>query len=290
MCHESAVKKLLSPKQVAQGIGVSESSIKRWCDSGVIRTVRTAGGHRRLQINSVVQFLRDGGHELIHPEALGLERAISSVRWTLPEARVRFRDALVAGDGALARNVVLGLYFANQPVSLIADQVIALAFHDIGDLWHCGDVEIYEERRSCEICLNALRDLGICLPSPADGAQSAIGGTLEGDPYAIAVTLAELVLRDKGWEASALGNSLPTETLCTAIRDCQPRLVWVGVSFIPDETLLIDSMNQLFKCASEHGAALAIGGSAPGPELRRRLSCSTYCETFQHLEQFAETI
>jgi predicted site-specific integrase-resolvase len=29
---------LLTPKQVARAIGVSESSLKRWCDKGVLPT------------------------------------------------------------------------------------------------------------------------------------------------------------------------------------------------------------------------------------------------------------
>jgi excisionase family DNA binding protein len=44
------VKKLVTPKQVAQAINVSESSLKRWCDQGLLTAIRTAGGHRRLAL------------------------------------------------------------------------------------------------------------------------------------------------------------------------------------------------------------------------------------------------
>ena len=284
------MKQLLSPKHLAQAIGVSESSIKRWCDRGMIATVRTAGGHRRLRINSVAQFLRGGSHELIHPKVFGLEPAVSNGGWTLPEARIRFRDALIDGSDAMAQSVLPRLYLANHPVSLIADEVIAPAFQDIGELWNCGDVAIYEERRSCEICLSSLHNLAMCLPSPAASASFAIGATLDGDPYSIAVTLAELVLRDNGWDATCLGSSLSAETLSTAIRDCRPQLMWVSVSHIPDEERLVDSVKQLFRVASQHGTALSIGGRALTHDIRRRLSYSTFCDTFHHLEQFASTI
>jgi MerR family transcriptional regulator, light-induced transcriptional regulator len=67
----------LTPKQVARAIGVSEASLKRWCDKGLIHSVRTAGGHRRLPLADVMSFLRKSGHPLVSPEVLGLP-AVSS--------------------------------------------------------------------------------------------------------------------------------------------------------------------------------------------------------------------
>ena len=66
---------LVSPKQVARVIGVSESSLKRWCDQGLIRMVRTAGGHRKMQISEVIRFVREHNHKLVNPELLEIGRA-----------------------------------------------------------------------------------------------------------------------------------------------------------------------------------------------------------------------
>lgn len=62
----------LTPNQVANAFGVSEASVKRWCDKGLMPTYRTAGGHRRLPVAGVVDFLRKRGLELVNPEVLGL--------------------------------------------------------------------------------------------------------------------------------------------------------------------------------------------------------------------------
>jgi len=37
----------LSPRELAEALGVSESSLKRWVDAGKIAASRTEGGHRR---------------------------------------------------------------------------------------------------------------------------------------------------------------------------------------------------------------------------------------------------
>ena len=66
------MKTQVSPKQLARAIQVSESSIKRWCDQGAISTVRTAGGHRRIDMTDVMRFLRDHRYAIVRPEVLGL--------------------------------------------------------------------------------------------------------------------------------------------------------------------------------------------------------------------------
>ena len=38
----------LSPKTLADALGTSESSVRRWCDAGKMAAIRTAGGHRRI--------------------------------------------------------------------------------------------------------------------------------------------------------------------------------------------------------------------------------------------------
>ena len=67
-----SMNEFVTPKQVARAIQVSESSVKRWCDKGVIPTQKTAGGHRRIQLAGLVRFLRESGQVLARPEVIGL--------------------------------------------------------------------------------------------------------------------------------------------------------------------------------------------------------------------------
>ena len=45
------MKQVLSPREMATVLGVSESSIKRWVDDGAITSTKTAGGHRRITVS-----------------------------------------------------------------------------------------------------------------------------------------------------------------------------------------------------------------------------------------------
>ena len=50
---------IISTKQVAQVLGVSEATVKRWSDAGTLRCFRTPGGHRKFRLRDVKAFLAD---------------------------------------------------------------------------------------------------------------------------------------------------------------------------------------------------------------------------------------
>jgi excisionase family DNA binding protein len=284
------LKHLITPKQVAQAIGVSESSLKRWCDRGVLTTVRTAGGHRRLALHDVVQFLRDSGHQLVRPELLGLPSAVGQGATVVSRAREQIRDALLAGDEEQCRRIVLDLYLGGQSACDICDRVLAAAFHDIGDAWECGEVAVYRERRGCEIALTALHDLRLVLRRPPLDAPVAIGGALEHDSYRLPTTMVEIALREVGWRASSCGTLLPAATLEAAVREIRPQLLWLSVSTIESLPTFLDEYARLYETAAELGTAVAVGGRALTEEIRQQTVYSAYCDTLKHLVTFVASL
>ena len=55
---ETISGKRLTSAEVANLLGVSEASVKRWSDSGVLSKEKTAGGHRRFRPEDVAVFRR----------------------------------------------------------------------------------------------------------------------------------------------------------------------------------------------------------------------------------------
>jgi len=284
------MKQLVTPKQVAKAIGVSESSLKRWCDKGVIPTVRTAGGHRRIPIEAVIHYLRESGQPIAHPELLGLPATTGQGPMVMDRARGQLQDALMAGEEAPVRRIVFDLYLAGTAACDICDKVLAEAFHGIGAEWQCGRLAVYRERRACEIALRALHELRSALPRSQPTAPYALGGTLTHDVYVLPTTMVEVVLREAGWRAESYGNGLPVATLCEAIHDTRPALVWLSVSHIDSRTAFLAEYAQLEHAAAAHQAALVVGGQALDECLRREMRYSAFCDTLRHLLSFTATL
>lgn len=279
-----------SPREVAVAIGVSESSLKRWVDKGLILAAKTGGGHRRLQLDSVLRYIREEGMALSNPEAIGLPAGTGQNPPSEEGASVEFMRAMSQGDELAARRVILDLFISGMSVAKLCDQVIAPTFHRIGDLWRCGDIEVYQERRACETCSRVIHELRRAVGMGPDSGPLALGATLDGDPYTLAVNMAELVLRDTGWRAASLGHMLPFETLHRAIENDRPALMWISATSVRDPERFIASFNTLFDTATTFGCALVAGGQALTADIRRHLRYTTYCDNFRHLEAFARTI
>jgi MerR family transcriptional regulator, light-induced transcriptional regulator len=283
------VSNFVSPVQVAQAFGVSESSLKRWCDRGLIRSQRTAGGHRRLAVEDVISYARSSGQRLLRPELLGLPSMRKGSTDALSEEASHLRESLTQGNVEKCCETVLGLYARGHRVSEICDFVIAPACREIGHQWECGEIEVYQERRACELCLQTLNEVSRLVPPASGRAPLAIGGSSEGDPYSLPTRMVELVLREQGWKSQSLGSSLPLETLLAAVNDVKPDLLWISVSFVANREQFLANYRAFYGQVKDR-VAVVVGGQALDESLRRQMEYAAHCDNLQHLENFAEIL
>ncbi len=276
----------LSPKQVARALGVSESSLKRWCDRGLLAATTTSGGHRRLSLDGVLKFVQKTGRLLTHPELLGLPARTGTGQRTLSAAQDDLLRALLAGDEVSCRQIVFDAHVAAIPLSRIFDEIVAPVFRRIGDAWACGEAHVYQERRAVETFARVLYDLRESLGTPATGAPLAIGGAPSSDSYSLATGMVELVLKQNGWAAQSLGPGLPFDTLVAAIQQMQPRLLWLSVSHLDDEARFLREYADFYEQVRTQ-VPVVVGGQALHEQLRLQIQFAAYCDNLQHLAGFA---
>jgi len=277
--------KTLSPKQVARALAVSESSLKRWCDRGLLPFTKTSGGHRRLTVDSVLRFVKESGRSLAYPELLGLPARTGTGQRTLAAAQDDLFSALLAADETRCRQILFDGHLAGIPLSRLFDEVVTPAFERIGEAWACGQVHVFEERRAVETCERVLYELRQALGNGPPAAPLAIGGTPEPDPYSLATAMVELVLRQRGWNAQSLGSRLPLETAQAAVAQLRPRLFWLSVSYLDDEGRFLEEYARFYSRVQSE-VVVIVGGKALTSELRRHMQYAAYCDNLQHLEGF----
>jgi excisionase family DNA binding protein len=254
-------KRHLSPKELAHAIGVSESSLKRWADDGRIRVARTAGGHRRIPIAEAVRFIRQSDVSLERPEVLGMEE-IGRATHELPAGPVDdqvFFDALIEGDAALARGMILSQYLGGASLAEIFDGPMRSALHRIGELWQHDESGIFVEHRATDICLQSLHQLRGLLPPSAHGSPVAVGGAPPQDIYQIPTLMVAITLGEVGWDAINLGPELPLPILSQAIDHYRASLTWLSFSNY-DRSAPADT--EVVGWAETLGIPLVLGGQA----------------------------
>ena len=257
------MKPLLSPRELAHAIGVSESSIKRWIDDGLIGASKTAGGHRRIAGSEAIRFVRESRSILIRPDILGL-RDLALVEKDIEagddDSELLF-VYLKEGRAAEVNGLLLSLYLGGQSVAEILDGPFQTALEQAGELWTKEESGIFWEHRATEIAIRAVAILRT-LFSPAADALVALGGAPAGDPYILPSMSAAAVLESTGLRAENLGPDIPVDSLERAVIALRPSLVWLSISEVADGKDLEQQIDRLTQQLSDQGVRLVLGGRA----------------------------
>ncbi len=92
MCFTGSVASNYRPGQVAELLGVSVDTVRRWCDEGRLKTTRSPGGHRLVPGKALAGYLGEQA-DAYEPDSLPVQSARN--RFTGIVTRVE-RDRLTA--------------------------------------------------------------------------------------------------------------------------------------------------------------------------------------------------
>jgi len=252
--------KYLSPKQLGQAIGVSESSLKRWIDDGLIDVVRTTGGHRRIELAEAIRFVRMRGYSVADPSVLGLTAADDQTgRADATQRAEHFHDMLSNGQDKEFLSALTRLYLDGHQFSELIDGPIRSAMSRIGEIWHNSPDGIGIEHRATDMCIRALGYMHSLIKPPAKDAPLAIGGAPAGDMHLISSLCVSLVLAELGWREANLGANTPWEQFLSVAQRERASLVWLSMTADPRADYP-QQLKQLGTSLAELSCQLVIGG------------------------------
>jgi methanogenic corrinoid protein MtbC1 len=260
---------------------VSESSIKRWSDSGALACIRTPGGHRRFTLQALLDFQQANAeprHGKQSKAALPatvaketaltpLEQALATRDWAVLQAR--YYEAAVAGDEATGVELLERAYRSGISVVELKERVLAPVLHLIGERWRRGELNIWEEHLASQVTLAATEHLHRQLPRAPFNGRLALCGCPEGDLHEIAIHLVAELLEVEGWRVLLLGANTPLFSFTDAIRRFSPQLVCISATIVHDLERLRRDYGDFYRTAQQHGARIVIGGAAfADPQVR----------------------
>jgi excisionase family DNA binding protein len=287
----------LTSKEAARLLGVSEASVKRWADSGLLPTVKTAGGHRRFRPEDVAVFRRRNLHETGRSSARtsvsATQAAVAPLRDPVKhkETASLLYDVLVAGHAEEAAAILVSLHLDGVGVALLADELLCPAMRRVGDLWHQGELSVAQEHVATRVALEALQALRSSLHAREAHGRRAVCCAAEDDFHELPVQVAALTLEANGWEVVNLGTSTPFYALAEAIGRFTPHIVCVASTILEGLDRAAREYADARRVAARSGARMVLGGAGfAGEDVRRRFPAELYAEDFRQLEEFAVSL
>ncbi|MDP9173972.1 MAG: B12-binding domain-containing protein [Planctomycetota bacterium] len=280
------MEKLLTTKDLAEAIGASESSLRRWTNSGAIGTSRTVGGHRRIPLSEAIRFIRETHATVVRPDILGIAVQITDpLKGGTPDEEGIFQ-ALQEGDSERARGAILALYLGGANVAGIFDGPMQHAMKRIGELWQHDARGILAEHRATDICIQAINKLRELLAPVQASAPVAIGGAPQGDRYLLPSLMVATVLADTGYREINFGPDTPVEFLGSAAAEYKASIVWLSVSVIDQKAQLQRDVEKLVEELRPLNTRLLIGGRAANDLSVRNLSNVHVLQSMTELAAF----
>jgi MerR family transcriptional regulator, light-induced transcriptional regulator len=284
--------KSLTTKEVARLCCVSDATVKRWEDSGLLASERTNGGHRRFRVDEIARFQRAQG--LGQKKSNGDESVITAAfrrRENEFHSNCELFNSLITGSEEGAANVIISEFLNDKSLENIIDELISPALSKIGQLWFEGKLTIAQEHLATRTVINAIQKLRCVVPVAESNRMPAICCTIEGDFHELPAHFAQIILENEGFEVINFGANMPVYALCDEITKLSPKLICISSTILSD----VDRLSRDFRSFSEKlcrlNATVILGGRAfEEPHIRNRFPADFYAKSFDHFANFVRQL
>ncbi len=262
----------VSPRDLAAAVDVSESSLKRWADGGLLRVNRTAGGHRRIPISEAIRFVRETKLRLVDPAKIGLPDIGPPSPGIEAPGAAELEALFCDHCGSEAARRLIRAYLSGISVAELCDGPIRESLRRLGELYlhHADGIAIeHGAVDACSMALNSIRNMS----APPAGAPVAVGGAVEDDPYLLPTLSVAVVLEEIGFRAINLGPATPLGAVQSTLRREHGRLAWRSFGLDLSRADLDREIAGMQEAAALCGCDVALGGRATvfSPRIQDRL-------------------
>jgi methanogenic corrinoid protein MtbC1 len=146
----------------------------------------------------------------------------------------------------------------SQPI--LIENIIAPFMHQIGDLWHTGQLRISHEHLASSVTRAFLENLNTSY-SISTSAPNIIVTTPAGQLHELGATIVATIASANGWQVTYLGPSLPAEEIALAAIQKQTKAVALSLVYPTDDPHLKSELIKLRHHLPKN-MPLLIGGCA----------------------------
>lgn len=284
-------KKCLTTREVARLCRVSDATVKRWAESGLLESERTGGGHRRFRAEEIARFQRE--HNIGLKKSHGDESALTLTprrsNKNYPDSPI-FR-ALVAGCETEASNILINAYLHGDAPAKIFDTLLCGALRAVGELWYRGELSIAQEHLAARTTFNAVYKFRSVLPIADITGETAMCCALEGDLHELPTHLSQLVFENEGFEVINFGANTPLYSLTEEVGRYAPNLICISAMILTDIERLARDYREFRERIAKLKTPIILGGRAFNDEyVRQRFPADLYAGNFEDAANFARQI
>lgn len=278
----------LTTKEVARLFNVSDATVKRWEDAGMLRSERTGGGHRRFRAEEVVRFQRSQGIGVTKSKTDdAILRSVTRQRESKTSTDSPLLNALLEGNEEQASNLIIREYLKETSVTDIFDKMVGPTMTLVGDLWYQGDIAVTQEHLATRTLYAVIHKLRNMIPFPEPNGKLALCCSAEGDLHELPTHLAQIILENFGWEVINFGANTPLYCLSDEVFQYRPNLICITAKTIPDVERFSREYKNFREQTRKMNIPVVLGGRIfKETRFVNRFEAELFADSFTEFERF----
>lgn len=285
--------KCLTTKEVARLCRVSDATVKRWAEAGLLKFERTSGGHRRFRTEEVARFQREQvlGLKQTHADDSIISAAAGRRGKNGNHTESALFNSLIVGCEEGVANILVNKYLNGKSLTRIFDDFVCPALRKVGELWVAGKITITQEHLAARAARDGIYKLRHVLTVPKMNDAFAMCCSLEGDFHELPTYMAQISIENEGWEVVNFGANTPLYSLADEVSQYQPQLVCISATILSDLERLSRDYKSFIDQTAKYKIPIILGGAVfQDEQIRRRFPADLYARSFAELAAFTSDL
>jgi excisionase family DNA binding protein len=199
----------MSTGDVAEVLGVSEATVKRWADAGTLSCIRTPGGHRKFRLRDIAMHLASRRDATADSAVAGqAQRDIDELV-----------SGLLVGDGDKIAGSIAAARLQRASMAVVADTQLVPAMARVREACKTGRCEAFHEHVAESTLTEVAARQRPSLRVPGAARGRVVAAPAPGEPSDVLARLASLVAVESGFETYVLGSGLAASSVARAAED-----------------------------------------------------------------------
>lgn len=285
---ENMRQRIFSTRELAQVWNVSESTIKRWADSGELSCYRTPGGHRKFHLENISTFQNKRGFE-----ATGL---LTTEKWEDPEieeslngkrfnkVRETIRYLAQQNQRNRIKDLMERLYMRGMGLADLYDQILVPVMESGKSARLSGELTAGQEKLIGNNLEEAMSILFPHLIRRRRNGRTGLCGA-PNDRCDLAVHAICRILEVEGWESLNLGGRVSFRVMAEMVEEEPVNLVCVSCT--NSDVVHDDGFQALADVSENYRIPLILVGLAfADQETRMRFPHDDYFDNYQSFQRY----
>ena len=260
-------------------MGVSRSTVQRYCDDGTLRQHRTVGGHRRIRATDVADWLESSGRKV----RVDRSHSGDSGQRRNPD----ISTLLLRSEWDQINKYISKLILGSKSVADIFDELLLPAIHKLKEQRRANKISEIQFGTSLLNMRVLIGRLELATHHLGKFTTAAIGLHF-GDPNdSFSSSMLSIALSDCGIKSTFISKMQLSEPIVNLVRNSDAQIAWMDFAKIENLELAINWNFRIFE-ALPPGTRLVVSGADLSPDVRRLMKFDFFGESVQQIVQFAQ--